>query len=702
MLAALGIVPAAAQAQAQTQAAPTSDQLGDIVVTAQRRSEPLQRVPLAATAFTAADLGTRKIDTATDLIKSSPGLVGGNNNGNSAASSFFIRGLGQDDSSPLSDPAVGVYIDDVYVARQYANNLTTYDIDRIEVLRGPQGIFYGRNTSGGAVKVETVKPSDQFDVHGEAQYGNYRSYQLKGSVNIPISDTFFMRVGAFTTQRDKSLVKNIETGKDNYVANSTGQRLQFRYLPSDRFTVDASLERTRSTTPGDTSANLDVPGSDIYHTQSAYQGNYSHVRDLRGILTIAYRGDDFTVKSISAYDRPEWAYSLDFTGSPNPFFILTADLRARVLSQEFQLSSDMGRLHFTGGLFAFNERDHNIDEQNVFSGVVHARNRYTNETTSLAAYGQLKFDITDNLKISGGLRYTDERKHLDIRGYSIGADGSETFLYDNSDLIAAGNATHIHTHKLDPRLELDYQATPGVLFYASFTEGFRSGSWNQRAFSPADITIFQPEKVKAYELGAKTDLFNRRARLNISLYQNDYNNFIINRLNPVSGNFVTANAAKVRIRGIEAELSGKVTSAMTLHGFVTGTDSKYLSLAPDTGITTDNKVKYTPPFTASAGFDYVLPYDTIGAWTLSANLYHSARYYVGLNNFPAEHVPTLNLVDTVLKFQPTDHWTLSLYCTNCTNKKYFTSAVAAPSIGIDTQIAGTPRLYGLRIGYSFR
>jgi iron complex outermembrane receptor protein len=190
--------------------------LEEVIVTAQRREAELQSVPIAISAFTETELDRRQIVSTLDLIRNVPNLVGSNNVGLSSATSLFLRGVGQDESISSQDPAVGTYVDGVYVARQIANNAYLYDIERIEVLRGPQGTLFGRNTSGGAINIITRKPSENVEGEFEGSYGSFESYSLKGRFNAPLSDKVYLNGSIFTAQMDKGYQRNVTLGTRTY------------------------------------------------------------------------------------------------------------------------------------------------------------------------------------------------------------------------------------------------------------------------------------------------------------------------------------------------------------------------------------------------------------------------------------------------------------------------------------------------------
>ena len=673
-----------------------------ILVTAERRTTALEDTPITMTVFGAADLEARQIDSGVDLIKATPGLIGGNNIGNSTAGIFFVRGLGQDDTSPLVDPAVGIYLDDVYLARAYSNNMTLYDIEQVEVLKGPQGVLYGRNTTGGAIRYTTRKPNEEFGGYIEGELGNFDTYGLKANVNFPLAEQVFVSANAFTYQRDEGFIKNITTGEDSALVDQLGGRMAIRILPSAETMIDFFLEQTRSDTPGDTGANILRPTSSLFETESGLEDPFSEIETFRTGLTVAYSGNNFTIKSITAYERPQWEYMLDFSGEPTPVFILFADYQSDIYSQEFQVSADYfdNRLETTYGVFGFYETGDNLDGQNLFNGLIVNENEYENTTRSVALYGQARFNITDRLSVSGGLRYTDETRELDMTGFSVGADGSRTVTFTNEDILAAGNSTELNTSKLTPKLGIEYNLAPDVLLYGSYTEGFRSGSFNQRAFNAADLSAFDPEEVKAYEAGLKGVFFDQRMRGSLSVYRNDYENFIVNQINPNTGNFVTANAAEVRVQGVEADVSFRATRDLTLRAAVSYMDAEYLELEDGVGIPESNEVRFTPPVTANIGMDWDIPISDFEP-RFSANYFHSDAYFVGLGNNDSERVDELGLLDLQFSFRPTEALNLSLFCKNCTDEAYITTAVSAAILGFETQTIGNPQTYGIRLRYDY-
>ena len=214
----------------QTQAA----ELEEIVVTAQKRSESLQEVPISIVAFSGEDIEKLNISNTIDLVKNIPGMTGVNNVGLPQAAAYFIRGIGQDESVSTMDPAVGTFVDGVFMSRQIANNSRLYDLESVEVLKGPQGTLYGRNTTGGAVRIITKKPTEETEGWVDIAYGDYETIEASAKLNFPISDNLYAKLTAYTIDQGEGFLENVTLNRDQWKRDATGARAQFLFLPNDR------------------------------------------------------------------------------------------------------------------------------------------------------------------------------------------------------------------------------------------------------------------------------------------------------------------------------------------------------------------------------------------------------------------------------------------------------------------------------------
>lgn len=679
--------------------------LEEVVVTAQRREQSLQTTPVSITAFAPEEV--ELMATANDVILATPNLAGGRQIANSMASTYFLRGVGQDDANTLADPAVGFYVDDVYFARQIANNSYLYDIERIEVLRGPQGILYGRNTTGGAVKLITVKPDEEFSVNGEVAVGNYNNQEVRGSANIPLAEGLYSRVTAYSQKRD-GFIDNITLGEDSDDVDNWGARLALRMLGGDALTVDFTASLQNSDTAGTTSSNLLRPetGDDLFVTESGFENPYNRVQEARADVTAAYEGSLGTFKSITAYAETVWDFSLDFGGSPLPIFVLANDITSRQFSQEFNVTSTLldGRLDITGGLFAFTETSDNGELTSLFGGAVELFKEYEHTTNAYALYGQAVYRLTDRLGLTFGLRVTREDREISITQYLGNPQaGDASILFNTNTLEEIGIPSDFDQDDVSPRLGFEYELSDEVFIFGSYTEGFKSASWNQRASAAADFRPFKPETVQAYELGVKSYLWDRRMALNVSAFFNQYDDFIVNQINPDTGEFITTNAAEVEVAGLEIETTVKLLDNLDLIASAGFMDGEYAALDPGVPFTTDNEPKFVPDLTANIGLRYGLWSGPAGSVDLNADFYYSDRYYVGLQNFESEHAPKIEIYNLSLRYRSggEGNWSVTAFCRNCGNQDYFVSTLAAAALGFETQIAAPPRTYGLRVGFDF-
>lgn len=690
---AISAVPALSQEE--------SAQLAEVVVTAQRRAQDLQKTPISVSAYTAEDLEAAQIVNGVDVILASPGVVGGRQIANSNAATYFIRGVGQDDANTLVDPAVGIYVDDVYIARQIANNNFLYDVERIEVLRGPQGVLYGRNTSGGAVKIVTKKPDAVASATLEAGVGNYNAWEVRGVLNAPISDSFFSRTAAFTHKRD-GFIKNVTLNELSDEADAWGVRQQFRMLGGDNLTVDVNGSFTQSNTVGTTSSNRLVSKS-LFETASGYKNPKNFVQEARADVTVEQRGETYTFKSVTAFADTNWDFALDFGGAPLPIYVIANDIKSRQFSQEFQVNKSVGKLDLTAGLFVFAEKSDNDELTSLFGDAVQLLKSYSHNTNAYALYGQAQYQATEKLAVTVGGRFTKEDRDITISQFIFDAgSGSFVPLWNDSTLDGLGIPRKISDDDFSPKFGIEYVLSEDVFFYGSYTEGFKSASWNQRANTPSEFQPFKPEQVAAIEVGAKSYFLDRRSSLNVSVFRNEYTDFIVNQINPTTGDFLTTNAAEMRVTGVELEAAAKLGSSVDLTASLAYMDAEYTKLAPGVPFPITNKPKFTPEWSSTLGLRWVVWDGAAGDLQFSADYIYQSRYYVGLQNLEAEYAEVLNLFNAGIAFTSADkRWSANVYCQNCSDEEYFTTALAAAALGFETQIAAPPRTYGLRVKYSF-
>jgi iron complex outermembrane receptor protein len=688
--------------------------LDDIVVTAQRRSQSLQDVPVAVSAFTPQDLAAKQIQTTLDVPRLVPNMVGTTNVGIGSANTYFIRGLGNTESIATFDPPVGTYVDDIYVSRQNANNFSFFDVERIEVLRGPQGTLFGRNTTGGAVNLILKKPADEIGGYIEGSYGRFDDIRARASIDLPLSPTVLTKFSAFAVRND-GYVRNVTTGETNNGEKSYGLRAAVRFLPTDTITWDVAADYIRgnqvnlpSVLVGDrlvsqTGLSKDVAGLDgLVAGRKAGFELQNITKNIAFTSNLQIETGGPTISFITGYRRLKQDYLSDlFDGrySTGGFAIVNAG-RFEQFSQEIKLNGSLtDNLSYVAGAFYIREKNRTdfadvftVDLGTVGLPLVLADRVLRNTTTAPAVYAQFDFAVTDQLTLTAGARYTSEKKRFTVDPNANPALAGVP--YDTDDISALGIPTRQKVSLLTPRFAVEFRPDRDFMMFASATRGFRSGGWNARALSAETFLVFGPEKVWSYEAGVRSELFDRSLRLNATAFYTDVNGFqvplgFIDSLGAV--NFVTQNGSDFRNYGLEAEAVFAPTAGLSLFANVGLQRAKYLNpdatiqaqqaacRAGDTascgqGIVSPDgslaRPQRTPKLTFAVGGSYDIP---IGDYVLtpSANTSYQSRQTVGTAGVPGDFVSSQWLVGANLTFRPEDGpWRVGIECSNCLDNNF--------------------------------
>jgi iron complex outermembrane recepter protein len=698
--------------------------LVEVTVTAQRVSERLQDVPLSVTALGAGDLENRQISTGLDVVRQVPNLVGSNNVGLGSAASFFLRGVGQDESIATSDPAVGVYVDGVYVARQIANNVMLYDLDRVEVLRGPQGTLYGRNTSGGAIKFETKKPTAEFGGYVDGSYEfKYHRYLLDAAVNLPISSTLFAKFTGVTTKQQKGFINDVTTGQDAWAPEVNGGRAQLRWVPNDSADITATVEYLKDKGEAIIGQDRlhDQPGT-LFSVVSGLRDQFEDTTTKAFSLNGVFNFGGVKLESITGVRSLQQNFLFDVSDQLTPAYVIPNASTHNQWSQEFTLSGKASSLDWVVGAYYMNERNHAFlgDQLYLFGGAVAGNfmKDLSNDSKSAAGFAHLTWHATDDLSLTLGARYTEEKKKVAVEQYIVfpvsvpgtipdlapgdypGARGPLLPFWGTSDVAALGTDTAPKFTQFDPKLGLDYKITPNALAFVSWTKGFKSGGWNARVTDPRDFVLFKPESVSSAEAGLKSTWLDNRLRANVTYFHADYKDFQVTAINPATGNFVTVNAAKMRNQGVEAEFAWNVVQPITLYANV-GTNSAKYTESTTAAVSTSSYVKRVPAQTYAFGADAKFP---VGSGSVIGNVWYTRQgeYYADLANSDSAHVAPLSLVDVMLGYESeAADWRVTVSCKNCANKESFHSALDFSALGFATRFPNPPRQVFLGARYNF-
>lgn len=652
-LAAVLAAPALAQtsAPASATAAPQmSGGLEEVIVTAQRRAESLQEVPIAVSAFTASELERLNVVQALDVLQYVPNVVSSNNVGLGTANTYYIRGLGATDSIATADPAVGTYVDDIYVARQSANNISLFDVGRVEVLRGPQGTLFGRNTTGGAVNIVMAAPAKTVGGYGEVGFGSFSRRGLRVSFDAPISDRLAFKLSAYWNM-DDGYAKNITTGEALNNVDAKGVRMAARadFTEKLRWDVSGLYTDTQAANIVNFTCNPAAPtecdgryvstgllqnngganqfvGATSTVTLANGKGNLPLGSDTQlGLVSsnLRYQLGGAELSFITGYVRTEQDYLVDFfdgraaptlnfgldtaTGLPTRLnvannvilrppvarlgvggFVISNIAKTDQWTQEVKLAGEAfgGRFSYVAGGFYFDEKSYTDFADTL--GSVATRNAtlladriVRNKTEASALYVQVDWNVLEKVKATFGIRYTDEKRRTDFSDNRPACQtlplaatciDSRNFASVDVDLNPATPNIAIPLDQkikiATPRFALNYQPTDDVLLFASATRGFKSGAQAARATAVRQLLPVGPEKVWSYEVGAKTEWFDRRLRLNLTAFLQETQDFQAGTafVNPSTGalSFVTRNLADLENKGLEYEIVAKPFEALTL------------------------------------------------------------------------------------------------------------------------------------------
>ncbi len=666
--------PQAAEPKTGDNAAAT-EKLEVVTVTARRREELIQDVPTAVTSFSGAALekaGMPNITALTDLI---PNTTLKTSRATNSTLTAFIRGIGQQDPVAGYEQGVGIYLDDVYLARPQGALADIYDLERIEVLRGPQGTLYGRNTIGGAVKYVTRKLSSKAELSVKATAGNYDEQDLVVKGSMPINDAFRIG-GTIATFNHDGYGKNVVTGTGNYNKDVTAGRLSAEFSPNSSLFVRLSADRTIDDslprqgyrlTPGPAPTNEPVLSGN-YDTRANLYSVLGHAQQVvthgESLLVDYEINPTLSFKSITAHRADKSYAPIDFDSLNAALFEAPAIYANKQVSQEFQFTFNHPKWQGVAGVYymkanAFNEFDVLFNA----SGGLALYTRDDIDTKTWAAFADLSYSLTDTFNVNVGGRYTsDERSAAIYKRTYFGLTGSPTLgnpaaigLAANTDL-GKSDLNRTDT-KFTPKIGIGWKFSPQHNLYASYTEGFKGGFFDPRmdlGGNPTSATSLvkrkgvEPELAKTLELGLKSQFLNGRLQTNAAVFSTDYTNVQIpgsiatfdaaGNVNGFAGN--VTNAGKAKIRGLELEGLARVTDAFTVSGMVSYIDAKYKEWIVANGLTGSAaalinvagaaEFQNTPKNSASLTATYEWPmaiFGRAGGFALGSTVSHKSKVY---------------------------------------------------------------------------
>ncbi|MBC8292357.1 MAG: TonB-dependent receptor [Proteobacteria bacterium] len=736
----------------------------EITVTAQKREEKLQEAPLSISAFSATTLEEIGAAEVIDIAHMTPNLGMHTNAGGNSGMTVSIRGLITSDPAVTLEPTVGVYLDGVYVAKSAGSLFSVADLERIEVLRGPQGSLYGRNTVGGAINLITRKPSGDWGFRNKLSLGSEEYLKNTASLDFPLVDnasagtvngrttfSFETRDGFFDNPGPgSSELDNL----DRWAGNTS-----LRWEPSnDRWTLDYNFDFHHSTeeptafqlsalrpgSPLDLLNQFGDPGAGIpagiitpfinpdrsdstsNNRVTSFNGFDSpliHDADVRGHgLVASYDLGDVTIKSITGLRSFETTENQDLDGTPLSFAEFALEIEQDQLSQELQaIGSAMDdRLQYVAGLYYF-EEDGSADNRQIFFGGV---NDFISDVSfdnySVAPYGQATYQVNNSVSVTAGGRYTYEKKKLD-RNYDCVAVSDGLGGVIPCDFLDFSSSAEDDWDNFSPMVDVKWQATDKLMTYARVARGFKSGGFNGRATSQATFEAgYDPEEVTSYELGVKSELLDNRLVINAAAFLSDYDNkqVTVFRADPLQGAVTTLeNAAKAEITGAEIEVVALPMAGLDLRLGVGLIDPEYdefteIVVDPGTGVETEVDVSddrafiQTPDVTVTASSSYTFAPTSYGTWSARIDAYWQDEVvFLGKDNeYNAQG--QYALVNARLQLSdvatPDGTLTLALWARNLFDKEYRNYGIDfGDAFGISGNTYGDPRTIGVETAWEW-
>ena len=697
---ALSATSVAAQTTAKADPKADDSKLETITVTAQRREEELQKVPVSITSLSAKDLEQKQIRRLDDIKFEVPNVVIEPNTGTSSGAKIFMRGVGTDESLFTADPSVAIYIDDVYIPRQTGAMFDLFDVERIEILRGPQGTLYGRNAPGGAIRYVTKKPTgvEKFEIDG--RLGNLQRQDIRASVSTKLGDSVDATFAAMSKNRTGYLTDITNGGKvnDEQVYGVRGS-VAFPITGSTRLTLSGDIIKQRSgptyasgIIDAATAARLNRPINNADGNLLTIQTNLPQGRndlDQSGISAVASTDmGSFEWRNIVAYRKMDNLLFIDLDGGNATGFHLFQDQKQDQSSFESQLiSTASGPLSWTGGFFYFKEQNDQPTRQDIFAPG--STNFIAQTTKANALYGQADWRFNPVWKATAGIRGSRESKDLSI--ISIRTTGVEAFR------LARENSWN----STDWKFGLDAQVSQEVLAYASASTGFKSGGFNGRASSLATFTTLKPETVRAYEFGLKTTLADGKVRFNINYFRNDYKDLQLTAFD-ANGLSVLTNASSALIKGVEVDLVAQLSANWQINANLGTLDGKYQDFSAANAATFAGKsLKQAPKQQWGVGTNYRIKLDG-GNIVLNASAKHVGEHYQNLAVSELIKTRAYTLADARIGYDVKGgKWSVSLWGKNITNKLYYTGGFDIGGLGIGDAYINVPRTYGIDFRYRF-
>ncbi|WP_237067470.1 TonB-dependent receptor [Microbulbifer guangxiensis] len=697
---------------AKTEQGATNLALEEVTVTAQRKSQNLQSVPIAVSAFSGEAMERGNMLNVEDVSAMTPGFS--LSSYNPVTPQPYIRGVGTNSSSVGDDASVGVFIDEVYAGRAGGYRADMFDVQRVEVLRGPQGSLYGRNVAGGAINVITNSPTDSFEAKTKLTYGNYNLAELRGMVSGPLADNVNGRIAVSHRQRD-GWIENVATGNELANQDNLSARGKLDITLGDNTDLLLSADYAQDELIGSGARAIDGY-QEIFGTAHPTESDADQVdlfldgyadRDMHGVSAkLTHAIGEMDLVSITAYRAQEYAFADDLLGRylapANAALTNDAMEESSQFTQELRLQSSTDKLDWTAGVYFFQEevdRVESFDSTLVYEtlglGDLGLASRpvwdASNETTSYAAFGEATYLFTPAWSATLGGRYTYDKK--DFASTATGAPDLFGFLAEDYAVTADKSWS-----KFTPKATVTYTTENADIVYVTVSEGYKAGGFNGIAATEQGATVaFNPENATNYEFGFKSSLLDQRVRLNGAVFYLDYTDLQSFTVDLETGQVKTT-TGDAEIKGMELEATAYLTEGLRVGLNYGYTDSEYVRFDARPEIV-GNSLARTPEQTVSGNINYEWLLDSGSAIIFNANAMYQDEVFYSVENTAAAGDDARTLVNVNATWDNYDGLEVSLWGKNLTDEEY--RAHSFEQSGMAFYIPGEPLTWGVSVTREF-
>lgn len=728
----------AADAQNTGSQAPAADKqrlFEEIIVTAQKREESAQDVPISISAFSGETLSGLGINESGELGQFVPGLEISNSSGEGSQLILFLRGAGLNDFNTNNAGPVAIYSDEVYISSPALTPFQFFDTERLEILKGPQGTLYGRNTTGGAIKFVSKKPTDELELRAKGSLGNFGTSKIELAASGPVSDSILGRFAVVKADSD-GFGTNLVDGSDTNGVDTLAWRGILDIDVGDNLLLRANVHGASVDSPATKFNHVGVnpDGSDAlgyigtgdpFRNESNLGGNVD-LSAFGAYLEASWSIGDIELTSVSAYDEVDRVLPEETDASPLDLIFINYDVESEMISQEFRAAGGNDSNTWLLGAFFLTEdltQNQTIDlfrTLRAFTGgladpagtvtgapILFARSLNDQETETFAIFGQMDFDLSDQITLTVGARYTDEKKTFSATGQ---LEDEDTFgpapivLYQGSNLEAKSD-------EISWRLGLDYSPNDDTLIYGSVARGFKSGGFNGGFLNldPVEATRqlvpYEPEFLTAYELGIKSEFMDSRLVVNGSIFFNDFEDIqVFTQVNtgalPI---LVLENASAAEVVGLELDVTYYPVDGLTLNlstSFLDGELKNFVSGSGDNF--SGNKIPNTPDTSVSGLARYDFDVGTSGSMYVQGSFAYRDDIFFSNENLASVGQEGYTLTNARVGYLSENGvWGLAVYGNNLSDEAYLTNVSDLRDFGFFSRTFATPRTYGIEFTVDF-